>query len=76
MAHDNSRRDFFRASFGSAMTAALARQAIAQQDSANGIPTRKLGRTNEQVSIVALGGWHIGAAANKDRKEALSLIHI
>ena len=75
MAQDNSRRDFFRASFGGAMTAALARQAIAQQDSANGIPTRKLGRTNEQVSIVCLGGWHIGAAANKDRKEAIRIMH-
>ena len=75
MAQDNSRRDFFRASFGGAMTAALARQAIAQQDSSNGIPTRKLGRTNEQVSIVCLGGWHIGAAANKDRKEAIRVMH-
>ena len=75
MAQDNSRRDFFRASFGGAMTAALAQQAIAQQDSANGIPTRKLGRTNEQVSIVCLGGWHIGAAANKDRKEAIRIMH-
>ena len=50
MAQDNSRRDFFRASVGGAMSAALAQQAIAQQDSANGIPTRKLGRTSEQVA--------------------------
>ena len=75
MAQDSSRRDFFRTSFGSAMTAALAQQALAQQDSPNGIPTRKLGRTNEQVSIVCLGGWHIGDAANKDRKEAIRIMH-
>ena len=71
MAQNSSRRDFFRTSVGGAMTAALAQQALAQQDSPNGIPTRKLGRTNEQVSIVCLGGWNIGAAANKDRKEAI-----
>ena len=75
MAQDNSRRDFFRASFGSAMIAALAQQAIAQQDSPSGIPTRKLGRTSEQVSIMCLGGWNIGAAASKDRKEAIRIMH-
>ncbi len=68
-----SRRSFFKGVFGSAMAAALAQRAIAQQESANGLPTRRLGRTDEQVSILCLGGWHIGAVADKD--EAVRIMH-
>ena len=75
MANDSSRRDFFRTTFGSAMTAALAQQALAQRDSPNGIPTRKLGRTDEQVSIIGLGGGHIGSTAREDRPEAIRVMH-
>jgi predicted aldo/keto reductase-like oxidoreductase len=46
---------------------------LAQQDSAKGIPTRRLGRTNEQVSILCLGGWHIGSI--KDRQESIRIMH-
>ena len=38
------------------------------------VPTRRLGRTNENVSMVALGGAHIGAAALSD-VEAVHLMH-
>ncbi|MBI1355825.1 MAG: aldo/keto reductase [Acidobacteria bacterium] len=69
----DSRRNFFQSIFGSAMAAALAQQAIAQQSGAAGLPTRKLGRTNEHVSILCLGGWHIGAVENKD--EAVRIMH-
>ena len=75
MANESSRRDFFRSAFGSAMTAALAQQALAQKDSPNGIPTRRLGRTDEQVSIISLGGGHIGGVASKDRKNAIRVMH-
>jgi aryl-alcohol dehydrogenase-like predicted oxidoreductase len=68
----SSRRDFFTTTFGSAMAAALAQQALAQQ-SGSGVPTRKLGRTNEQVSILCLGGWHIGAV--QDKAEAVRIMH-
>jgi predicted aldo/keto reductase-like oxidoreductase len=68
----SSRRDFFTTTFGSAMAAALAHQALAQQ-SGSGVPTRKLGRTNEQVSILCLGGWHIGAVP--DKAEAVRIMH-
>ena len=37
------------------------------------MPTRVLGRTGQRVSIVALGGWHIGAI--KDEKEAIRIMH-
>jgi predicted aldo/keto reductase-like oxidoreductase len=73
MKPESSRRSFFRTMFGSAMTAALAQQALAQQPSSAGLPTRKLGRTNEQVSILCLGGWHIGAV--QDKAEAVRIMH-
>lgn len=68
-----SRRGFFKGMFGSAAAAALAQQAIAQSNGPNGLPTRQLGRTGEQVSILCLGGWHIGAVA--DKGEAVKIMH-
>ncbi len=68
-----TRRSFFQGMFASATAAALAQQALAQQDSPNGLPTRRLGRTDEQVSILCLGGWHIGAVESKD--EAIRIMH-
>jgi aryl-alcohol dehydrogenase-like predicted oxidoreductase len=38
------------------------------------VPTRRLGRTNENVSMMALGGFHIGAATLSD-VEAVHLMH-
>jgi aryl-alcohol dehydrogenase-like predicted oxidoreductase len=38
------------------------------------LPTRRLGRTNEQVSMVGLGGFHIGQSATPDG-DAIKLIH-
>ena len=73
MAIDATRRSFFQGMFGSAASVALAQQALAQQDSANGLPTRRLGRTGEQVSILCLGGWHIGAV--EDKNEAVRIMH-
>ena len=70
---DATRRSFFQGMFGSAAAVAMAQQALAQQDGPNGLPTRRLGRTNEQVSILCLGGWHIGAVENKD--EAVRMMH-
>lgn len=70
----NSRRDFFRTTLGSAAMAALARDAMAQQPG-NGLPTRRLGRTNQQVSILCLGGFHIGSAGKNDEQEAIRIMH-
>ena len=36
------------------------------------IPTRPLGKTGEQVSILSLGGWHLGVP---ERSEAIRIIH-
>lgn len=70
---DNAtRRDFMRKASAVAL---LAEQVIAQTSSASatGMPTRVLGRSNERVSVVALGGWHIGAV--KDDAEATRIMH-
>ena len=41
--------------------------------SATGLPQRVLGKTKQKVSILCLGGWHIGAV--KDDKEAIRIMH-
>lgn len=55
---------------------ALAAQAIPQDDRGGGVPTRRLGRTDEQVSILCIGGAHLGRAAQNDGEAAaLRLAH-
>ena len=49
--------------------------AIQQQDRPGGIPTRRLGRTNEQVSMLCLGGAHLGRAGEWDKQEAIRIAH-
>lgn len=67
----SSRRDLLVG----AAAGTLAQQVVAQTSSAGatGIPTRVLGRTGERVSILCLGGWHIGAVT--DEKEAIRIMH-
>lgn len=61
---------------GAAFLSSLADSAVAQKNSANGIPTRRLGRTGEQVSILCIGGAHLGRAAQDDSEKAgLKLAH-
>lgn len=43
------------------------------QTTRNGIPYRPLGRTGEQVSVVGIGGWHLGAPG-VDEKLALRIV--
>ena len=66
-----TRRDFMTAS----AAALLAQQVVAQTSSASatGMPTRILGRTGVRVSILGLGGWHIGSV--KDDNEAIKIMH-
>ncbi|HXG32877.1 MAG TPA: aldo/keto reductase [Bryobacteraceae bacterium] len=70
-----SRREFFKQGVAALSVAALAEQVIAQTSSASatGLPTRVLGRTGQRVSILCLGGWHIGAV--KDENEAIRIMH-
>ena len=69
---ENTRRDLFRAVLGAG---ALAGAALAQRPSASGLPTRRLGRTGERVSILGIGGGHIGRVAMEDKQAAIRLMH-
>ncbi len=65
---DSTRRTFL----GQAAAASvLAEETFAQ--SGAGVPTRVLGRTGVKVSIIGIGGWHIGAV--KDPQEAIRIMH-
>lgn len=71
------RRSFLQASTASAVLLQLADQMLAaQQDNGAGLPTRPLGKTGANVSILCLGGWHIGQAAVDDGDDAaVKLMH-
>lgn len=70
-----SRRKFLQGGARAATAAALASEVLAQTSSASatGLPTRILGRTGQRVSILCLGGWHIGSV--KDDNEAVRIMH-
>jgi predicted aldo/keto reductase-like oxidoreductase len=70
-----SRRKFLQGGARAMSAAALANEVLAQTSSASatGLPTRVLGRTGERVSILCLGGWHIGSV--KDDNEAIRIMH-
>ena len=53
--------------------AGLASQSATAQSA--GIAMRPLGQTGVDVSMLCLGGWHIGALANADAKEAIRVMH-
>ncbi len=67
MTDETSRRQF--------LTKAALSAALVQTGSAapTGLPTRILGKTGQRVSIICLGGWHIGAVP--DEKEAIRIMH-
>jgi aryl-alcohol dehydrogenase-like predicted oxidoreductase len=73
----SSRRDFLGATLAAAATAPMAESVLAQQSSTrSGIPARPLGKTGERVSIVCLGGWHIGQAGkDSGEAEAIKIMH-
>jgi len=67
------RRDFLRAATATLAATGFGRQALSmQQESATGIPTRPLGRSDERIPIVGLGGYHIGVP---DEPEAIRIMH-
>ncbi len=77
MKQQPNRRDFLGASVAAGVTLSLADNLLAAQDDrGQGLPTRPLGRTGEQVSILCLGGWHIGKAATESGEAtAIELMH-
>ena len=65
------RRKFIRLSTGVSLGLGLG---IAQAQPEKGLPTRPLGNTGEQVSLLCLGGYHIGQS-HVSEKESLRLMH-
>jgi aryl-alcohol dehydrogenase-like predicted oxidoreductase len=72
--HTPTRREFLTQAAAGLAVATHAREVLASQaGSAAGLPTRLLGRTGQRVSILCLGGWHIGAV--KEQAEAVRIMH-
>jgi predicted aldo/keto reductase-like oxidoreductase len=69
-----TRRDFLKQAAAGAALATLAEDVLAQTSgaSATGLPTRVLGRTGQRVSILCIGGWHLGTV--KDDAESIRLM--
>jgi aryl-alcohol dehydrogenase-like predicted oxidoreductase len=70
--HSNTRREFLQSTLAGAAALGLAAGAGGADDS-KGVPTRPLGKTGVRVSILCLGGWHIGSV--KDEAEAIKIMH-
>jgi aryl-alcohol dehydrogenase-like predicted oxidoreductase len=67
------RREFLKSAMAALAASGFGREALSmQRENASGIPTRPLGRSDEQVPIVGLGGYHIGLP---DQTEALRIMH-
>jgi aryl-alcohol dehydrogenase-like predicted oxidoreductase len=60
-----SRREFLGMAAGSVLMAGMLSQG-AKPDSKNGIPYRMLGRAGEKVSLIGLGGYHLGKQSDPD----------
>ena len=68
-----SRRDFLSGAAVAASAGAASRLLAQEKPAADSpIPRRKLGRTGLEVSMISLGGWHMGA--DPDEKKAVALV--
>jgi len=69
------RREFLTASAGAVAAALLAAgsNSLFAESSDDGMVYRTLGRTGERVSIIGLGGWHIGQPSMSEH-ESIQLI--
>jgi predicted aldo/keto reductase-like oxidoreductase len=68
-----TRRRFLELSAAGAVAArAAGLQAAAEETRVNGIPYRTLGRTGEKVSLVGLGGFHLGHP--HDERVSISIV--
>ena len=77
MTDESTRRDFLQAGVAAGVALGLGEELLGdQKDDGAGLPTRPLGKTGERVSILCLGGWHIGQAGKDDGEPvAIKLMH-
>ena len=68
-----SRREFLQTTTAAGLALGLSGIAAGDDADTKGVPTRPLGRTGVKVSMICLGGWHIGSV--KDKKEAVKIMH-
>ena len=73
MSSTESRREFLQTGIVGTAALTLASDATGDDRPSTGLPMRPLGKTGEKVSIICLGGWHIGAV--KDQAEAFKIMH-
>src|SRR5687767_5241129 len=75
---NNSRREFLQTTLAGAAALGLAGANAGGADDkpGTGVPTRPLGKTGEKVSMLCLGGWHIGAVKDKDEAVKIMLAAI
>jgi uncharacterized protein len=74
MQKESTRREFLQTAVAATTTLAASQNIVAEtRDVGSGIPTRQLGKTGAQVSMLCLGGWHIGAV--EDKNEAIRIMH-
>jgi predicted aldo/keto reductase-like oxidoreductase len=67
-----TRREFLSAILTTSLLAGVAGAELWAAGAENGVPYRKLGRSGERVSIVGLGGYHLGIQSNE--QESISII--
>jgi predicted aldo/keto reductase-like oxidoreductase len=67
-----TRREFLGAMLTTSLLAGVAGPELWAAGAENGIPYRKLGRTGQRVSLVGLGGYHIGMQS--DDQESIKII--
>jgi predicted aldo/keto reductase-like oxidoreductase len=67
-----TRREFIGGALTASLLAGVSAADLFAAGAENGVPYRKLGRTGERVSMVGLGGYHIGTQS--DERESIRII--
>jgi predicted aldo/keto reductase-like oxidoreductase len=67
-----TRREFLELGVAATIAASVDKTAWAAAEGKGEVPRRTLGRTGEKVSVIGLGGYHIGV--QKDEQESIRII--
>ena len=72
LGRDLSRREFLERSLATTLAFGMSKSAAWAADTKGGIPYRTLGHTGEKVSLIGLGGYHIGMQS--DEQDSIRII--